>query len=982
MTICDRILENRCVMGGNQGQSREKILNQTLEYYIRLILALALDLMLRPEYDARFSTADMKRQRRAWEIAVRYFLVLPDDRRRSQLSRVRERYYEELAELGIVLPEEEKARIRELVGGFLQNRATCFLPMRPMGSYLALAQALIEFNMTNLNAEVWPQLNKELEALKELHRAVKSIVDDRNNAVHEFFGHLSRNDFDFEENYFLKNSELVVIQNDTMIDGEYLPCLMLSEPRVALELPMRDLLRLRQGENADNPYFREAALNGFGLKPWRTAMLRVQPAGELTPRYYLLSPLVGVRLRNGDADPFIFQSIPNKTLGEFRYLSLRANVNTINWREADGDVYMEEAENVEITAFPVVDWGALWARLTDATFNSETTEIARPDGIGTYRINILAEEQGRTYPDFVSCLRVPGIPPAFSISVHAPESLKKLRMMFYSEGCETPFLHVTGKGGVGKTHTVLNTLRTEYVANAVREKAVQLLPFDYVLFLTAKTIQYSVEGTKHIEPYPRSSFSNTRSAFHRLLCCLKGQTLADCADEEILERQIINAIGEKKVMLILDDLDSVVGVRNDENEPQYLADQREQTYLVNRLENIHAVVTRNGGVLRVIITTRHCLNSYHDLALKPLSDPEAVAFAECYWNKGRSVCEELPEDCQRYVKEYGEGTPGIIMRILHVYRANRDKEFWQNEQNQQALRQEIARFSLATTRLRREGQYIMQMLLDYKNLTLPISLIHLSLFDKEIADNESGIKNLRDWNLIVDVPQSNGSIALQGETLLLYNEIENNDGLPAVNKKVLDELLLEYRKRGRRYNAQDIADILPGVCEKMLNTLRGAQKHAFAQRLHLLINEIPLAHQLTVQDRQRLNELAASVLETTRAETVPAPAAGRDPKLVRLDEMIAALEAAVDENWRWDAAALIEMAEYLRDLGEAVELSVCRSAINAVKNHLEQMFEQVRDEDLPFEQVRLILGRMRECCQVEGRQNLWRRLQRFLDILE
>lgn len=1005
MSFCDRILENRCVMSDGSPNSRGVILNQTLEYYVRFVLALAVDLVLRPEYDGRFHTRQLKLQRRAWEIAVRYFIVLPDDNKRSQLERVCERYFAEAIDQGVFLSDGEKTEVRALVDAILTNARThiCFNAKRTMGAYLALAQALIDFNQSNLNA-TWKNLKTELDELQKLREAVKAVVDDRNNAVHEFFGALHRNDFDFGNNYFLRGAELVIIRNDVLVDKKYWPCLMLSDPKVALELQTQDLLRLPDYAEADKPYFRHAGMNGFALTPWRTVMLRVQHPGMLAPRYYLLSPLVACRKIGEEAEPTIFLSIPNKVLGEFRYLSLRGNTNAITWEETGtGDVNMVESMTTDTTCFPVVDWKVPWARLTDANCNEETTEIARPDGNGVYRINILADELGRTYPDFASCLRVGGAPEPFCIPVHDQLYLEKLRLMFYREGCDTPILHVTGKGGVGKTYTVLNTLRTEYVANEIREKAALLLPFDYVLFLTAKTIQYSVEGMKRIEPYPRSSFSNTRSAFHRLLCCLRGRTLEENPGEsvDVMQYKIINEIAAKKVMLILDDLDSVEGVRNAEDEPQYLADQREQRQLVNSLEKIRTAVLRNGGELRVIITTRHSLDSYRDLALKPLSDPGAVNFAQAYYNKGRVPVETLPEDCRNYVKLYGEGTPGFIIRIVHMYRTNPAGDFWSDEENKQALRHEIAKFSLTTTRLRRAGQYIMQMLLDYQNLTLPTSLIDLVLFDSETLDNADGIQDLRDWNLIVDVPQANGSIALQGETLLLYNEIDNRGeaGLPIANKRVLDALLNEYRRIGRRYNAQDIAEILPRVCRMMLSDFKGKKRLDFAERLRWLINRIPLADQLTAEDRQELNRLADEVINNVprvgaASSGVPVKAdnkdsggvgsgAAGDPRLVQLKQMIQKLsDVVLEDEWLWDASALMEMLECLYAMGPAADAGTCRSAIGTVKDHLERMSAQVLFEDYPSDQVRVIVQKMCDCCRAGRHENLRQLLRNYEDMQE
>lgn len=879
----------------------EYIAKECLEFYVRLVAALAIDLAFRPEYDELFVNSFKKKSRIVWKIATRFFI-----RQNGQNDKERENLLTSLLDQYIPADSEDKREIKSSLDKKLND--DLFKGHKMIGKYLDLGGRLIQFLGSVVNApetamvdqNLVEQLQNELNELGNLRKALLDISNARNQSEHQFnatsvtdsIGNLHR-----ATNAFLEDTKLVVIRDDHETGSPHKRIVMVMEENFAhISVPEEQLLRMKLDDSLTDEQWTTALVeNQIAFTPFQSVFLKRNVDG--VNRFHLLSPLFAYC----QSDVGFFLNVQN-VFGDCSYLLLHTKndvaENSITW-ESDGG--MDVAPGIGANYHPTTEWrGVDWlAGREELLFKDGTitTEIARRTGGGRYRINIRRNSPGTTYPDFLRCIPESCIPDEKSkptrpfATIYTDEQLRPLQEMFVVEQDSKWKLCVWGTGGVGKTFTVLDMLKKHLEETSLERTR---LNFDFVFFLTAKKrlINYDsndalVPSPEETSAYPLSYYHDTFSALQRLYCCISDSEKVSDSESTVdkLIQKIAGMVNRKKLLLILDDVDSVEATGEAD-------DMAEQTALLDAMDRLHVAVNKNSGTMRLIITSRNPRQIDNLLELQILTKAQAVDFAKTYYKYYMSS--DLRSDCVKTIFENRQyRTPASIIRLVFLLKSHGSE--YLTDDNLKEFEKQLINFSLATTNLNNISQYIIFTLCSDGMQKLPLPLVELILFNYDRRDIDGSMKTLKEWYLVEK--KEDGLIILQSEANFLIDVMEEiRDSLPTENRRVLSSIAT-YAK-GRSYEdftvVDDIVCNLAEECEKS-EEFSVKDKSDMAKRLEALViknSRIGAPDLRMAPDKlERVKACISRILKTSSAEKTEAPLSSpapavEDSDLAKVRELI------------------------------------------------------------------------------------------------
>lgn len=963
-------LQNQATTAGIQVEDDTSLPFQLLEFHVRLAAALAIDLAFRPEYDVLFDLHALNK-RHAWQIATQHFLLRYPNRHPELLRKNLLDHYCEVNGL-----THQMAGIRTSLLQIWRENPYLFTGSMTMGNFNTLTNRLLSFLEQSAAAshvvqELRTQLCTEIAALREMLSVLQQLVIERNRVIHEFFPAATGNATPaLKDNYFIKNAQILVI------DGNTYPMhgLLLSDTIHPLTFSRDQLMRQAAADRLQT-----GGMNCFALDTCnKPVFLYIDRGLQPPPRLHLLSPLFASTLVRGYHEIAFYLPNHNNRYGDCTYMIMhvRCQASGITWTEindspeaAAANFSLRRSLQADATHFHVVNWAAPWMRISDARGGARPAgQLEHVSNGGFYRINLKPDEDNATYPDFRRCLR--RNPAAheqdfLQDQVYSPETLSKLTSMFTTDSSAPWQLAIWGKGGVGKTFTVLNELR-KYLTDASYVSPDRRENFDFVFFLTAKTrlLAYGgddpLTGSTAAPSYPRSYYSNTRTALIRLLCCLK-DTLAvpddQTADESQLIANIIGCIGSRKLLLILDDLDSVTG-----NPATAVANLQEQQALLRCIAHIRDCVSGNDGLLRVIITTRFNNGTLDAIELTQLNPDDAVRFAEGY---NRSCTSNALTELQKQlIIRYAEGTPAFIIRMVFLFRSRTPESF--RDQELERLQIDMATFSLSTTSLSRLSQSIVTILKTPASGSIRVGLIKLILFDAELVEIDQALGELQGWNMICQ--DLNGLISFRNAAYTLIN-VEATDAraakLPPANNTVLTLLLDSLGDAS--YNVDTMERIVLATADRLLSehgSLGIANAYTFARRLEWLIKPnqlgvpaINLSSAARTELITRINAFCASVAPALPAAAAPV----EDTAATAFEQRVYELEVELEsDTWTWEPDRLTALLTDALSMEPFPGSRLFRPAAGIVRDHIMKLMAYNPDESqLPS--VERLVTLMQQC---------------------
>lgn len=895
------------------------IAKECLEFYVRLVAALAIDLAFRPEYDELFVNPSQKNNRIAWKIATRFFI-----RQNGQTDSERRKLLTSLLDQYIPADSEDKTNIKRNLEGKLND--SLFSGHKMIGKYLDLGGRLIQFldNVVKVSEtalvdqNLVRQLQVELNELDNLRKALLNISNARNQSEHQFNAASVTDSIDNlhrAKNAFLENTNLVVIRDDHETDNPHnRKVIVMAEIFDLISVPEEQLLRMKSGDSLTEEQWKIAlAENQIAFTPFQSVFLMQNVNGK--NRFHLLSPLFAYCQR----DVGFFLNVQN-VFGDCSYLLLHTKEevaeNSITW-ERDGG--MDVAPGIGANYHPTAVWrGVDWLAGREELFKDGTitTEIARRTGGGRYRINIRRDSPGTTYPDFLRC--IPGEeskPTRPFAKIYSDEMLLPLKKMFIEEQGAPWKLCVWGTGGVGKTFTVLDMLKKHLEETSTERTR---LNFDFVFFLTAKKrlICYDSEedlvpSSEELPAYPLSYYHDTSSALQRLYCCISdGEKVSDSESTDYkLIQKIADKAKKRKLLLILDDVDSVKATGKAD-------DMAEQTTLLAAMDTLHEEVSKNNGTMRLIITSRNPRQIDNLLELPILTEEQAVDFAKTYYEYYMSS--DLRSD---YVKTIFEKrqyrTPASIIRLVFLLKSHGSS--YLTDDNLEEFEKQLINFSLATTNLNDISQYIIFTLCSDGMQKLPLPLVELILFDYDRRDIDESMKTLKEWYLVEK--KEDGLIILQSEANFLLDAMEEiSDSLPPKNRCVLSNIAT-YANGHSYEDSTVVDDIVCRLAEKCEESegFSAADKSNMANRLKDLAvhkNDRTGAPDLRMapDKLERVKACISRILETSSAKKTEAPLSSpapavEDPALAKVRELINQVQglSMKPTTWMFTKSCLSDM---------------------------------------------------------------------------
>ena len=387
-------------------------------------------------------------------------------------------------------------------------------------------------------------------------------------------------------------------------------------------------------------------------------------------------------------------------------------------------------------------------------------------------------------------------------------------------------LYVCGIGGVGKTHTVLHTLRERFLSATAMSS--QSMRFRHVIFLTAKQIYFSKD--KHDTAVVKAEHSDFKTCDEALKKILT--VISDRERQEEKTSALIKAIRsstQDPLLIIIDDLDSVVApITYVDSEVQRKANYDEQRRLAEALQEI----VRDNDNCRIIITTRRPLDEVGSLHLEHMNEEQSLSFARRYY-KYCDPTSSMPNQYNAIIKKIGKGIPAYVMRI--IYLLNHSNRFDFSEEQYQQFEKDVADFSLYTTDLNNTGVWLFKTM-EYLSkifMAIPIGLLRLILFDIGNEEVDDAMREMEKWDMI-EIRNGN-MIALRDDSQLLWNQLDDEDLLPKHHAAILDILLRERVLLGNF--ALQVGDLLIKVFQYINEKFTIDQKHSFVRRIRELISE-------------------------------------------------------------------------------------------------------------------------------------------------
>ncbi|MGN1019225.1 MAG: ATP-binding protein [Aristaeellaceae bacterium] len=495
---------------------------------------------------------------------------------------------------------------------------------------------------------------------------------------------------------------------------------------------------------------------------------------------------------------------------------------------------------------------------------SETFTLTTDRGTLKCNINARRFPKSGIYPGFWNVLYMDN-EQYFNVPIYDRETLQPLYRMFDADNppLSNP-LYVYGLGGVGKTHTVLNTLREQFIAaTALSTRSMQ---FKHIIFLTAKQISFNTSDLDSaVSMSNHSDFSTADEALKKLLTILRDREVQESKTEPLIKA--IRNVTQDPMLIIVDDLDSVVApVRYDDSERQRQENYREQCRLA---EALHEIV-RGHDMCRIIVTTRRPLDEVGSLHLRAMTEEQSLNFARRYY-KWCDPTSQMPNQYIDIIRSLGKGIPAYVGLIVHLL--NHSNHYGFTEAQTQQFRKNIADFSLFTTLLSQTGMWLLKAIECLSNVfaAIPIGLLRIIFFDEKNEDIDDAIREMVGWDMIEI--RSDSMIAMRDDSQLLWNQLYNKDLLQERHGVMISALFSERELLDNF--ALRVGELLIKVFQRVNDRLPAEKKQSLAIRVRELIQERnPFLTGLVPQQQnvleQWMNMWGASAVQ--RRTEQPAPA--------------------------------------------------------------------------------------------------------------
>lgn len=759
-----------------------------LETLSRLVLALAIDEVTRPDNSLKFSEFQMNSCK---EIIKSFFAFRDDNRVIGTLG-------DYLSHAGQLL-------------AFFQP-SDCTESVRYIKHLLAETKKLVP--LRNLGSHLW-----ELENAQAIKEGIENIdnpyLREAHTALFTVFPNTIRTNLqgDAECN--------AIVQGATL---------------KKLQITLRKLLRLPEGSNADsvNLAARTDIMAPIALHESAMYMQITLPSGET--RLHLLSPLI-VYLPS-DMQFGIFYRRQNTWFQGSIYIRITGQEmltgdQELSWKveHSKTDIAIRSQREERLKS---IYWeGELFAHEQKQSLKESVTLRLTTDS-GDLKCNINAPRMSKK-GSFWNAVHLDD-KQYFNVRIYDADTLDPLYRMFDRDPVNSNPLYVCGLGGVGKTHTVLHALRERFIR--ATSLPVQSMRFKYIIFLTAKQIALSTnDSNAFVSKTDYADFSTADEALKKILTVLHDRPLQENKTDPLI-KAIINK-AQDPMLIIVDDLDSVVSRETcPDGESQRIANYKEQLRLAAALKTI-ATQTDN---CRIIVTTRRPLDEISSLHLTTMTDEQSLDFARRYYRLS-NPSSQMPTPYQEWITKLGKGIPAYVISI--VYQLNHSMSYALTGAEIQHFKRTVADFSLFTTQLPTLGLLIMKVIEKLSEVfsAVPIGLMRIVLFDESNEDIDDAMKAMNRWDMLRRSDENN-MIMLRDDTQLLWEQL-SNDHLLKEHHKALLKTLLEDRDLLVNSTSSRVGDLLVKVFRAIHDPINAftaqafttEHKQSFAHRIRDLMAE-------------------------------------------------------------------------------------------------------------------------------------------------
>lgn len=348
-------------------------------------------------------------------------------------------------------------------------------------------------------------------------------------------------------------------------------------------------------------------------------------------QYFRISPFINIKESNDGFMEAQYGMLLKNTLGgEFLYRNIQVT-NYLGDKEMISGEYLPEEEIVYFER-----------RYCFSVNSAKEIMSSRMKTIGE-RTKLFVSR----HPEFQSVINV-RLP--FSYYCVIDEKGKNLIEQLQQKQSGVYFIFLTGHGGLGKTHLVMNLLRTKYHASYCAKA--DEIRFDQVMFLSAKRNSMQI-STGTIEMNLDHDIEDYKSMILLLGEHLLSEKMRICCNNSLeqLEQELIKS--GKKQLIIIDDLDTME-----------FEEQKKVCRFFERYKNENHRVLITSRVVPAAITS--LISSQTPITLHPLNKEKSFEFCRQYIKDKKLGMGEISAREMEDIHKITNGVPLNLVMVIHL----------------------------------------------------------------------------------------------------------------------------------------------------------------------------------------------------------------------------------------------------------------------------------------------------------------------------